>query len=169
MLPYSSLIGNTIVESRLGEMHDLTIMGIIRDGRARLGILPNAHIKSGDILLAKGSIKQLLDVRREIGVGLEPEPKISDLDLTSPEAAVAEVVISQKADFIGRTVAEIDFRVHFGLTVLAIWRNEEPIVGRVGEIRLKLGDILLVHGRRERINDLQNDRSFLLLAPIEIE
>ncbi len=169
VLPGSPLIGNTIVESRLGEIHDLTVMGIVRDGRARLGVLPNAHIRAGDLLLTKGGARQLLQVRKEIGVGLEPELTLSDLDLTSPEAAVTEIVISQKADFVERTVAELDFRGRFGLTVLAIWRHEEPIVGRIGEIRLKLGDTLLVHGRRDRINALQYDQSFLLLAPIEIE
>ncbi len=169
VLPDSPLIGDTISESRLGETHDLTIMGIIRDGRVRLGVLPNAHIQAGDLLLVKGAANQLLQVRREIGVGIEPELKLSDLDLTSPEAAVAEVVISQKADFVGRTVSEVEFRNRFGLTVLAIWRYEESIVGRVGDIQLQLGDTLLLHGRRDRINALQSEDSFLLLAPIELE
>ncbi len=169
VMPESPLIGRTIVESRLGEIHDLTVMGIIRNGRTRLGVLPNAHIQAGDLLLTKGNINQLLRVRREIGVAIEPELKLSDVDLTSPEADVVEVVISQKADFVGRTVAEIDFRGRFGLTVLAIWRNEESLVGRIGEIEMKLGDTLLVHGRRERIAALQNDDSFLVLSPIELE
>ena len=169
VLPNSPLIGDTIIESRLGEMHDLTVMGIIREGRVRLGVLPNAHIQADDLLLVKGAASRILQVCQEIGAGIESELKLSDLNLTSPEAAVAEVVISQKADFVGRTIAEIGFRNRFGLTVLAIWRNEEPIVGRVGETPLKLGDTLLLHGRRDRINSLQNDGSFLLLAPIEME
>ncbi|MCP4426496.1 MAG: SLC13 family permease [Chloroflexi bacterium] len=169
VLPNSSLIGKTIVESQLGETFDLTVMGIVRDGRARLGILPNAHIKADDLLLVKGSVNQILRVRKKIGVVMEPELKLSALDLTSPESAVAEIVISQKADFVGRSVAEIDFRNRFNLTVLAIWRNEESIVGRVEEIYLKLGDTLLVHGRRERISALQNTGPFLLLAPVKLE
>ncbi|MFQ5422134.1 MAG: SLC13 family permease, partial [Anaerolineae bacterium] len=48
--PHSSLIGKTIVESRLGEMHDVTVVGVLRDGRLRLGILPNAHLRAGDVL-----------------------------------------------------------------------------------------------------------------------
>ena len=169
VLSGSPLIGDTIVESRLGEMHDLTVMGIIRDGRIRLGILPNAHIRAGDLLLVKGAVERLIQVRHEIGVGIEPELQLSDLHLTSPEAAVAEAVVSQKADFTDQTLAEIEFRNRFGLTVLAIWRNEEPIIGRVDGIPLKLGDMLLLHGRRERINALKNDDSFLLLSPVELE
>lgn len=169
VLPQSPLIGKTIVESQLGESHDLTVMGIIRDGSVRLGVLPNAHIKAGDLLLTKASVSKLLRLGPDIGVAIDRHYRLSDMDLTSPEAAVVEVVVSQKADFVGQTLEEIDFRGRFGLTVLAIWRQEAPIVGRLGEEPLQLGDTLLIHGRRDRIDALRNDESFLLLAPIQLE
>jgi len=167
--PKSPLIGKTITESQLGETYDLTIMGIIREKQVRLGILPNAHIREGDLLLAKGSVDRLLGVHAEIGVIIDPHHHFSEVEIKSPEATIAEIVVSQKADFTGQTLAQMDFRGRYGLTVLAIWRQEAAIVGRLDKEPLRLGDTLLVHGRRERIDALSGSDAFLLLAPVEVE
>ena len=169
VLPVSTLIGKTIVETNLGEEYDLTVMGLMRDGRTRLGILPNAHIKAGDILLVKGSITRILDVQDRIGITIDPHMRLSELDLKSPEASITEVVISQLADFAGKTLKEVDFRARYGLTVLAIWHKEESIVGRLSEVPLQLGDVLLVQGRRERLDFLRQDIAFLVLGPVTME
>ena len=167
VLPESPLIGKTIVESRLGEHYDLTVMGVLRDGRMRLGILPNAHIRAGDMLLVTGSEEKMLSVRREIGVRQVPESEIDEHELQSDEVVVAELVVSQKAPFIGKTIKNANFRARYGLTVLAIWREEKAIAGRLGNAQLKLGDTLLVQGRKERIEEAGNDISFLLLTERE--
>lgn len=167
VLPESPLIGKTIVESSLGEQYDLTVMGVLRDGRIRLGILPNAHIRAGDMLLVKGSEEKMLSVRQEIGVSMIPDIDLVEQDLQSEEVAVAELVVSQKAPFIGKTLKSANFRARYGLTVIAIWREEKAIAGRLGNVQLRLGDTLLVQGRRERIEEAGNDISFLLLTEKE--
>lgn len=163
VLPGSPLVGKTIVETRLGEEYDLTVMGMMRDGRLRLGVLPNAHVKPGDILFTRGEPNQLLDVSQKIGVTVSSDGMLDARDLNSQEAGIAEIVVSQKAKFIGQTLRQIDFRGRYGLTVLAIWREERPIRGGVFDEPLRLGDTLLVHGRRERIEALRHDISFLVL------
>lgn len=164
VLPESPLIGKTIVESQLGENYDLTVMGVLRDGRMRLGILPNAHIRAGDMLLVKGPEEKMLAVRSQIGVTLVPESEYEEHEVQSDEVIVAELVVSQKAPFIGKSLKNANFRARYGLTVLAIWREEKAIAGRLGNAQLKLGDTLLVQGRKERIEEAGNDISFLLLT-----
>ena len=109
----------------------------------------------------------MLSVRREIGVTLVPESEIDEHELQSDEVVVAELVVSQKAPFIGKTIKNANFRARYGLTVLAIWREEKAIAGRLGNAQLKLGDTLLVQGRKERIEEAGNDISFLLLTERE--
>ena len=55
----------------------------------------------------------------------------------------------------------------YGLTVLAIWHKEAPILGRFSELPLRLGDTLLVHDPRNHVEVLRDDTSFLLLRPPE--
>jgi di/tricarboxylate transporter len=169
VLPRSPLVGRTIIESELGQSYDLTVMGIVRDGQVQLGVLADATIAEDDLLLVKGEVSQLLQVHDEIGVAIDSHSRLSEVELTSERAAVAEVIVSQKADFIGKSLAEMEFRGRFGLTVLAIWRQEAPIVGRLDRVPLQLGDTLLVHGRREQIRRIAVEDGFLLLSPVAIE
>jgi di/tricarboxylate transporter len=169
VLPGSTMVAKTFAETRLGESYGLNIVGMIREGRVRLGFLPDAHIMEGDLLIVRGSIEKILSSGRELGVAIDPHFRLSETDLTSPEATISEAVISQKANFLDRTLEDIEFRSRFNLTVLAIWRQEAPIVDRISKVRLKLGDTLLVHGRREQIEGLRRNPSFLILGPVEVE
>jgi di/tricarboxylate transporter len=163
----SPLIGKTIVESNLGKEYDLTVMGLQRDDRVRLGVLPNAHIRAGDILFVKGAHEHILRVHNAIGVSIVPkELKIGE-DLKSADATVGELIVSQKAWCIGQTLKNIDFRGRYGLTVLAIWREEAPLDGRLADAPLRLGDTLLVQGRRDRLKAIQDDISFLSIKSEE--
>lgn len=169
VLPVSNLIGKTILDTHLGEEYDLTIMGLMRNGHAHPGVLANAHIQADDILLVKGSITKILEVQDRIGISIDPHMRLSELDLKSSEASMIEVVISQLADFAGKTLKQVDFRAKYGLTVLAIWHEEEVIVNRLSDVPLQLGDILLVHGPRQRLNYLRKDLAFIVLEPITME
>ncbi|KAA3660674.1 MAG: SLC13 family permease [Chloroflexi bacterium] len=159
----SPLIGKTLFDTQLGEVYDLDVMGVLRNGRILLGVMPNYHIETGDVLLTRGVPDSLLAARKEIGVKMIPDHLLTDDSLRTSEATIAEIVISQKARLIGQTLKQADFRARYGLTVLAIWREEAPIRGRLADEPLRLGDTLLVQGHRERIEALELDPAFLLL------
>lgn len=162
----SPLLGKRLVDTRLGERYDLTVLGVLRDGESYMGILPGLHIQAGDILLVNGSSEQILNIGSDLGVSVLAE-KVREDDLRSSEATVTEIVVSQLAGFIGQTLKEIDFRDRYGLTVLAIWREASPIVDRLANVQLRMGDTLLVQGRRERIEALRDNHAFLVLRPPE--
>jgi len=169
VLPVSNLIGKIIVDTRLGEEYDLTVIGLMRDGHVHPGSLSNVYIKADDILLVKGSITKILEVQERIGITIDSHTRLSELDLKSSEASMIEVVISQLANFAGKTLKDVDFRAKYGLTVLAIWHKEKVIVNRLSDVPLQLGDILLVHGPRQRLNYLRKDLAFIVLGPITLE
>lgn len=165
----SPLIGKTIVGTELGEKYDLTIMGLIRDGNTRLGVLPDRHVRPGDIYLVKGNLNNIFQVQPALKITINPQASVGEDNLTSDEAGLAEVVISQRADFVGRSLREIDFRLRYDLTVLAIWRNEAPVDGSLADIPLQFGDLLLVQGLQERIDFLGEEGEFLVLGPVATE
>ncbi|MCB0078912.1 MAG: anion permease [Anaerolineales bacterium] len=169
VLPVSKLIGKTVVESRLGQDYDLTIIGLMRDDHVYLEALSTTPIKAEDVLVVKGSIKEILEVEERIGITIDSHRRLSEFDLQSPEASMIEVVISQLADFAGRTLNEVDFRVKYGLTVLAIWRQEKAIVNRLADVPLRLGDVLLVQGSRRQLDALRRNLAFIVLGPMMME
>jgi di/tricarboxylate transporter len=70
------------------------------------------------------------------------------------------------SDFRGRTLREIRFRERFGLTALAINRRGVTLRSKLSQIRLRIGDVLLLQGTSENIRRVLNEGHFTLLGDI---
>jgi di/tricarboxylate transporter len=162
----SSLIGRTLVESRLGRAFDLVVLGIVREGATRLLPSPDEVLQANDTLLIEGSQEDLQALHGLQALEVEPgsTEALEQLTLESEEVAMAEVVLSPHTGLAGWTLREIHFRDKYGLTVLAIWRAGRPYRTGLGEMPLQFGDALLVFGPRNRLPSLGSDRDFIVLT-----
>ncbi len=160
----SSLVGKTLTESRLGDAFGLGVMGIIRQEKTYLMPDPNEHLEAGDTLLVKGRREDLLTVDglQSLRIDAEPTPELSELE--SAEVGLVEAVLSPHTSLVGKTLREIHFRVKYGLSVLAIWREGQAYYSNLGEMALRFGDALLLHGARDRIQVLGSEPDFLVLT-----
>jgi len=160
----SALVGKNLIESRLGESFGLGVMGIIRQGETHLMPDPQEQLEAGDTLLVKGNREDLLTVDglQTLRIESEPPPALSDLE--TADIGLVEAVLSPHTTLVGRTLREIHFRAKYGLSVLAIWREGRAFRSNLGEIALRFGDALLLHGARDRIQLLGSDPDFLVLT-----
>jgi di/tricarboxylate transporter len=160
----SPLVGKSLTESRLGDAFGLGILSIIRDGKTHLMPDPNDHLEAGDILLVKGKREDLLTVDglQTLRIETESIPELSELE--SAEIGLQEAVLSPHTTLVGKNLREIHFRTKYGLSVLAIWREGRAYYSNLGEMALRFGDALLLHGARERIQVLGSDPDFLVLT-----
>ena len=160
----SSLIGKSLIESRLGDAFGLGVLGIIRQGKTHLMPDPNEQLEAGDTLLVKGNREDLLTVDglQTLRIESEPPPELSELE--SAEVGLVEAVLSPHTTLVGKTLREIHFRVKYGLSVLAIWREGNAYYSNLGGMALRFGDALLLHGARERIQLLGSEPDFLVLT-----
>jgi di/tricarboxylate transporter len=160
----SSLVGKTLTESRLGDAFGLGVMGIIRQDKTNLMPDPDEILEAGDTLLVKGKREDLLTVDglQTLRMESEPPPELSELE--SAEVGLVEAVLSPHTTLIGKTLREIHFRFKYGLSVLAIWREGQAYYSNLGEMALRFGDALLLHGARERIKLLGSEPDFLVLT-----
>lgn len=160
----SALIGKNLIESRLGESFGLGVMGIIRQGETHLMPDPQEQLEAGDTLLVKGNREDLLTVDglQTLRIESEPPPALSDLE--TAEVGLVEAVLSPHTTLVGKTLREIHFRAKYGLSVLAIWREGRAFRSNLGEMALRFGDALLLHGSRDRIQLLGSDPDFLVLT-----
>ena len=160
----SSLVGKSLTESRLGDAFGLGVMGIIRQDKTHLMPNPDERLEAGDTLLVKGNREDLLTVDglQTLRIESEPPPELSELE--SAEVGLVETVLSPHTTLVGKTLREIHFRVKYGLSVLAIWREGSAYYSNLGEMALRFGDALLLHGARERIKLLGSDPDFLVLT-----
>jgi len=159
----SALTGHNLVESRLGNAFGLTVVGLVRGGELTCLPVPEETVQADDLLVVQG-------LRRDIEVfeglqDLEVSEQSSRLasELESQQIGLAEVLLSPRTTLAGKTLNDLLFRDHYGLSVLAILRKGRA--SRVGlqDMPLQFGDALLVYGPRQSLEAVARDDNFLVL------
>jgi di/tricarboxylate transporter len=166
VLPDSPLVGKTLSEANVGQELDLTVVGILRGKQGRIAPSSNERVEAEDLLLVQGRVEDILRVKTEAGIEIRADFKLSDSVLESSEVELFEAMVLRGSDFVGRTLKGLKFRQRYGLTVLAINRHGVALLSKISTISLRFGDVLLVQGKRERIEQLTLDGQLLLLEDV---
>jgi di/tricarboxylate transporter len=174
----SSLINRTLAEADFRGKYELHIIGIVRGGER---VLPHgeAILRPGDVLLVRGKPDKILSVRESQGLGIKSDTMsvheshagaiLHDSrhdGREDAEMAIVEAIIAPNSTFVDRTLRRIHFRSRYGADVLAIYRHDQALYENLEDIQLKVGDMLLIQGRRRRINSLREDPNFLTLDDV---
>jgi di/tricarboxylate transporter len=134
--------------------------------------LPDVLLQAGDHLVLKDTPERLKEFETALGGTLYPvdsaeNPIDEQHPLQAPDQQIAEVVILQSSPLHGTTLSDYRFADRYGLVTLAIHRtgrsSRRRIDDRIGELRLAVGDILLVQGPREQITKLKHSANMLVL------
>jgi len=163
----SSLIGQTLPESKLGQDYDLNVIQIQRCDEGLLVPLQDPVLMEDDLLLVQGSSQNIIKASKSLGLESVHDWKFDELSQESQ--SLVEVTLSPSSQMQGKTLKQADFRAHYGLTVLAIQHHGESISTNLAEIPLDLGDALLIQGPQERIAQLRHDKDFMILETPPME
>jgi di/tricarboxylate transporter len=164
-----SLAGKTLVDSRLGQDYDLTVLGIEREGECLSPIGRDTRIEAGDLLTVEGSADDLMDARQALGLVIESEQEMNIDRLEPGDVQLIEATLAPRSGLVGRTLRGVRFRDRYGFTALAIWRHGEAITEKLRDVPLLFGDALLLQGAQPRVRELQEGNDFLVLEPLEVE
>jgi di/tricarboxylate transporter len=164
--PGSPLIGKRLAESNLGQDLDLTVLAVMRNDDY-IGSRPSLKLAEGDILLVEGERENILKVKDLAGIDIRPEIEYSMPDPQSEEFRLVEAILMPGSPLIGRTLKSHQFRERHGLQVLAINRHSSVIRSKLSELRLRLGDVLLVQGHRAGIAALEEEKVSLVLGVVQ--
>lgn len=170
--PRSDLIGQTIRSSQIQRKLDLAVLELIRDGNRFPQPLADKVLAAGDILIVRGSRADLLKIKDTRGIDILADVKFNgdlEKELNSSEEKIGEVLILSNSRLIGTTLKDLRFRQRYNATVLAIRRGEELLKGRLGRIRLRFGDLLLVQGPKQSFLGLQTTRELLVMEQQDLE
>ena len=167
ILDDSPLAGQTLAESDLGHELDLTVVRILRGGEQTFAPCADTVLQSGDLLLVEGGRDELLNLRATKGLELKPEVEISGTELESQEVGMFEVILLPRSPLIGRTLLSLNFRQRYGLQVLAINHSGQRMRRKLSQVRLYVGDQLLVQGARAAVIAMDEDDVFRLVGPVE--
>ncbi len=164
VMPDSLLVGQLVFASDLASLN-FRMLNIIRGNE---NFLPDfrTRIHANDVLLVEGDLDNLIKVKETKGIEIMADV-ILEKDLQTENIKLAELLVMRQSNLIGRTVKEINFLQRYGLVVIAISRHGETLRAKIGSIQLQLGDMLLVQGSPERLNQLRGSSHVALLDEFE--
>lgn len=166
ILPESPLVGKRIKETDLSSELGLTILGIVRDGVRIDAPRSSERIQRRDSLIVEGKIHDLLRVKPLEGIEIKPDFNLNDEELSNDDVGLYEAIIMRDSMFVGQTLKTLNFRLKYRLTALAINRHGTRLIEKLSDVRLKFGDVLLIQGRKENIQELANDNHVVLVEDI---
>jgi len=106
-------------------------------------------------------------VKDTAGIEIKPDIQLSDPSLRSEDTALVEALVVPKSPLIGRTLRGFRFRERYGLQVLGLNRHGKNMLSKLSRITLRVGDVLLIQGRKSNIPALNDEGMFSILGEIE--
>ncbi|MGM0530967.1 MAG: SLC13 family permease [Bacteroidota bacterium] len=159
----SSMVGKTIEEAGLRNLKGLFLVEIIRGSYRFRAVSPDVILQQDDVLLFAGDTHTIADmVNSRNGLTL---PSVGMM-YKKKKTEVVEIVVSQNSSIIGKTVKEVRFRARYDAAVIAVHRNGEKISGKIGEIVLKPGDVLLLFTGEDFFNRTVHTRDFYFISKV---
>ena len=132
---------------------------------------PGSILRPGLSLCVYGPDIRVRKFVKDYGLVLMEEPRIFKNSMFNPSiAGIVEGVVSPRSGMIGQTIRQIRFRETFGVTALAVHKNNKTYYRRLAEIPLEPGDMILVHGTWEQFHTLQDfHQNFIIISHFEEE
>ncbi len=160
----SRLIGQLAFESELSG--DIRILKIIRQKTA---FIPDTstYLRAHDILLVECKVEDLMKVKESSGVEVLADT-ISSKEIQSDKIRLGEVLILPGSRLIGRTPKEVRFRQNYDLMILALHRHEFTVSQKIGDIKLRIGDVLLVQGTEDMFEVNRNSGDFSFIGDFRV-
>ena len=163
--------GKTLSEVLAKTDNNMRVERIQRNDSLFLAKLPSVKIQPGDRLFVKDTPDNLKHYEALLGTTLynvsdDEHPVDEDTPLQAAGQQLAEVVITRGSPLHLRTLTAARFSASYGLLPLALHRARAPssqVTGDITMIRLRAGDVLLVQGSRENIEQLKDSGTMLVL------
>ncbi len=162
--PDSRLAGKTLAQSDLGRTYGVTVSAVVRGRKTIAPPAPQFRVQAGDWLLLQGRPAETEAAARDLGIDLFDYEESDHAILFGTGSELAEVALSPRTALIGMTLRDIAFREKYGLNVLAIWHEGQPVRSYLSDYVLSRGDALLVQGPIDRLEILGRDPNFLVLT-----
>lgn len=162
---HSPLAGKTVEQAGLRHLPGLFLTEIQRGEQLLTAVNPHEVLRDRDQLVFVGMVDSIVDLNQIRG--LQPATdQVFKLDSPREERSLIEAVVSNTCPLVGITVRQGNFRRRYGAVVLAVGRNGERLPGKIGDIRLRPGDTLLLEANPSFLEERRASRDFYLVSPV---
>jgi di/tricarboxylate transporter len=161
----SSAIGKMVRDlDEVAAEHEVEFMGLIRRGERQPGRARRVEIRKNDILVVKAAPESLEAIVGALGLEYARKNNSEGGVFTSSDTSLLEVVVPPGARIEGRSAHSLRLMYRHGVTLLGVSRQGKRFDKRVQDLEVQAGDILLLLGHNEKLDDIAHWLGCLPLA-----
>jgi di/tricarboxylate transporter len=162
----SAAVGKSISWLQKPAGGDAMVTGIISEGGARRTPLPDMSLKEGDLLIIEGEQAALDRIVTEGRLRLSE--RTHDTEKGKVINAV-EAIVGEHSPLIGLSAKEVALFESTGLNLLAVSRRDMRFTERLGEIKIRNGDVVVLQGDLQKLPDLLREWGCLPLVARDLK
>ncbi|NVK04761.1 MAG: SLC13 family permease [Flavobacteriia bacterium] len=164
LLPNSDKVGKSIADAGLRNLDGIFLAEIYRDKKLISPVTPKEILRAGDLLYFAGEVEKVVELLKgDNGLEIAKREKFTNTDALE----VVEVLIPITSDLAGKTVRETGFRERFDAAIVAVHRDGRKLGGRIGDVRLEFGDLLLVTTGSRFNKIIQGNKNLYTVSTME--
>lgn len=164
--PGSPLAGRSVEDAGLRNLPGGFLMEIGRGDGVLPAVAPSVRLEAGDRLVFVGPREAVLDLTRLPGLAAAPDQRFR-LQSPDTERCLVEAVVSSGHPMVGTSIRDGRFRDVYNAVVVAVARDGQRVTGRIGDIVLQAGDVLLIEAHPSWPATERSRRHFTLASEVE--
>lgn len=161
----------TLLELELRSRFHVTVIGIAKRDNYQKDLAPTheSTIEPGDTLWVVGSEKNIRNLAEVQSWTIQPDIEVFSEEASPHESGVLEGVVIPHSNLSGHTMEELRFRRLYQVNPLAIVRGDKIILDSINLTKLRQGDTILMQGRWQRFQLLQQRMDIAFIEEIKGE
>ncbi|WP_162555779.1 SLC13 family permease [Reichenbachiella versicolor] len=161
----SDFIGKSIIEAGLRNLKDVYLAQLVRGEKVIAPVPPDKKIEKDDHLFFAGVTEDVVDfVKNHSGIILISDENKYNL---GKKVDIVEAIVPANSGLAGSTVKDYGFRDAFDAAIIGIHRNGEKIFGKIGDLALQHGDLLLLLVGEQFYKNKNKDRHLYVVSDID--
>lgn len=161
------LAGQSVEAAGLRHLPGLFLIEIDRQGEVIAPVGPDDVMQVGDRLAFTGVVRSIVDLESIPGLVPVADAAYEIAPRQQRRRRLCEVVVSERSPLVGKTIRDADFRARYGAAVVAVHRGGTRVERKIGDIRVRPGDTLLLQTRPHFLRAHRNDPAFYLVSDVE--
>lgn len=150
----SDCVGQTVGELKKDLIDaKLDILSLVHK-KVTMNVARNSHkIVVNNLLMLQGSHDDVAAFAAKTGLKMLAAENARKELFHSENSMVSEVVVTAKSPIVNRTPGEIRFNRQYSINLIAVSRSGSPHRNRLRDFQIKVGDVLLLHGDNEDLQE----------------
>jgi di/tricarboxylate transporter len=141
VIPGGTMEGKTVKSAGLRSLNDLFLAELYRNGEFISPVTPKMTLQANDTLFFTGRLEHVNELLDLFPKGLKTVEEKFEVDARRD---LLEVIVPNNSDLVGRPLKQTNFRARYDAVIIGIQREGQPLHGKIGDIALQAGDLLLL-------------------------